>query len=326
MKINKLQVICLANLLLGLGILAYVLVGEQTVEHPPKVPWVNAPNERVAEKIEAPSPDEVWYQLMAQENGAASLRHLSVLTADADYRQRLHDLVAAYPKTHDRPLDFPPEENQRILAVIEALLHADPVVNELINEGDAIPLPLATTLTSLMSEQTVPIGVRDSALRLAVQSVAIQAGPLDVGDINQLLDVAAAQKDTSLAGTALLARAHLAIHRPKSFSSEMLEREIEQLLANTQSTESSRIIALRLIGEHGHIGLLPKVRSIARGNGAEAVRIEAISVLGRIGSYAIDLPWMLAQVPATPEEQRSLKMALSALKQKQNVETTESHE
>jgi hypothetical protein len=166
--------------------------------------------------------------------------------------------------------------------------------------------------------------LRDYAVQhLAALYEQVDKGPeaereVRIAELNQVQDTlweALAEKDGSIAGTALLALNRLAESRTE-FDAERLAGAAQQLAGDGSAGELTRIAALQVCGRLGASEALPTVMAAAVNGPTTAVRISAVGALGELGNPDA-LPLLNSLVNGTEERLKlPARQALSTIQQK----------
>jgi hypothetical protein len=204
---------------------------------------------------------------------------------------------------HNPPKGMHPQDFYAIKDAVMALL----------KEQKRTPLKLTSTLVALYRDHA-----QDEVTRnYAVQHLSTwyeQAGEKE--DIGQLLWESLAEKQTSIAGTSLLALERLQ-REDASIDSNRLESETLQMLLDSNTTESSRIAAIQLCGKLNlDQEALPTLLEIAKTGKTISLRTAAIGSLGLLANDA-SVPYL--QEMSRSSDERLRVAAQEALKRIRNV-------
>jgi hypothetical protein len=140
---------------------------------------------------------------------------------------------------------------------------------------------MVNTLVAIYGDKNQDFVTRD----YAVQNLVMCYERPGVSEARQLMHdvlMKAAAEDSSIAGTALLG-----LHRLQGlgadFSGEEVRRAALVILLEPRTDSMARITAIQVCAERGIHDALPAIENFAQMEGETALRISAISALGRLG-------------------------------------------
>jgi len=148
------------------------------------------------------------------------------------------------------------------------------------------PQGLADVMVGIYNDPAQDLVTRDYAIQHLITwySQGAHGGEDARARIRATLLDAAGQND-SIAGTALLGLHRLSKSDPIS-KSEEIKRIALRLIETTEISPAAKVTAIQVCAEREIVEALPAVEQLAQGPGDMALKVSAISALGRLGGPA----------------------------------------
>lgn len=181
-----------------------------------------------------------------------------------------------------------------------------------LTESPTLPAGLVSVLVAIYQDPAQDIVMRDYAVQ-HITPVYARAGAEEKAILQQTLWQAAAETDSSIAGTALLALRDLAQDNHE-FDKTQLGEAALKLAGDDLCGELSRITALQICGRMGINQAAPLALQLVRKTESVPLQIAAIATLGDVGDEAAR---QLLRQLATQSEPR-LRPALETALKKMN--------